>query len=137
MTTAEFLAPNFTTRGEKAKPAKGCDGCDSKDCFSVSATATITFDVNINVDLPKGSDFTDLKECEQKQVQKAIDTILAPHERKHVAAFSKYKGTVRKAISGLACRADVESGDAFTKLAEPVATTEASKRSASGRGASK
>ncbi|HZY41461.1 MAG TPA: hypothetical protein VFF59_05615, partial [Anaerolineae bacterium] len=64
LTTAEFLAPTFTTTGEKASPAKGCDGCDNKDCLKVSATAVITFDVNVNVDLPSGSDFTDLKECE-------------------------------------------------------------------------
>ena len=137
LTTADFLAPTFTTSNEKGTPAKGCDGCGDKDCFNVTATATITFDANISVNLPSGSDFSDKKECEQKQIQTAIDTILKPHEQRHVAAFSAYKGTVSKPVQAKVCREDVESGAALTKAAGAIANAEGSTRSASARAASK
>jgi hypothetical protein len=137
LTTADFLAPTFTTTNEKAAPAKGCDGCDDRDCFTVTANAVITFDVNINVNLPSGSDFTDMKECEQKQIQHAIDTILKPHEQRHVAAFKTYKGKVTKPVRAKACRDDVQSGAALTAAAETAANAEGSTRNASARAASK
>ena len=61
------------------------------------------------VTLPSVSDFPGLTPCQQRRVQHAIDTVLAPHEQQHVKAFRRYNGTTRRAFDLTVCRDQFDS----------------------------
>jgi hypothetical protein len=50
------------------------------------------------------ADFPNLTPCQQQRVQNAIDTVLAPHEQEHVAAFQRYNGTISTPFNLTICR---------------------------------
>ncbi|MHB8628581.1 MAG: hypothetical protein ACYDBJ_09385 [Aggregatilineales bacterium] len=65
----------------------------------VQATGTITctYTVSTQVTLPGAP--SDLSACETGKVNNAIQTILAPHEQRHVAAFRGYAGRTVRSFS--------------------------------------
>jgi hypothetical protein len=89
------------TKGE------GCEGCPPKDCANVAGTVDSTFTANPKVELPKVSDFPDLTPCQEKRVQEAIDTKIAPHEQEHVTRFKTYDGQTSLPFSVTACKSEL------------------------------
>lgn len=106
LTEANFSS-SFRTRNLRTSAASGCDTCD--DCVHVTGTLISTFRVTTTVTLPSVSDFPDLTACQRRRVRNAINNVLAPHERQHVAAFRTYNGTVRTPIDLTICRTDLDS----------------------------
>ena len=106
LTEANFSS-SFRTRNLRTSAATGCDTCD--DCVHVTGTLISTFRVTTTVTLPSVSDFPDLTACQRRRVRAAINNVLAPHERQHVAAFRTYNGTVRTPIDLTICRTDLDS----------------------------
>jgi len=99
---ADYVMPNTALQ-----QGSDCDGCEGRDCVSITAPVTITYSVSTSVTLPSASDYPDLSECEARNVQNAIDTVLAPHEQEHVDAVTPYNGSETVTFSGTYCRSDV------------------------------
>ena len=92
-TNARF-SNSFTTQNVITTAATDCDGCAANQCIHATGTLQSTFQVSTTVTLPQVADFPTLTPCQQTRVQNAIDTVLAPHEQQHVAAFQTYIGIV-------------------------------------------
>ena len=78
-TRADYDGGTFRTENTRVRPAEGCEGC-TDDCVRVTGMLVATYRVTTTVTLPGADDFPDLTPCERRQVQDAIDTVLAPHE---------------------------------------------------------
>lgn len=102
-TTFEFAQPTFSLGETPIRHATDCEGCEDSECVSVSGPVTISYSVNTQVILPSVSDFPGLSECEQAAVQNAIDTVLDPHEQRHVTELHKYDGTETVSFTGKFC----------------------------------
>ena len=61
------------------------------------------------VTLPSVADYPDLSTSQKKRLQTTINTILAPHEQKHVAAFRKYNGTTSRPFDLTICKGELDS----------------------------
>lgn len=94
-TNATFNS-SWKTTNQKTTRGQNCEECGSSDCVNVAGTLVNTFTVSTTVTLPEVPD--DLTPCQRKRVRKAIDTMLKPHEQRHVRAFRTFNGTTRKAF---------------------------------------
>lgn len=113
-TTAHFddeNASGFAVEEAKLSHAKACESecADGDPCVDLNGTLKNTYDVPITVDLPDLSSM-DLTDCERKQAQEWIDTVLEPHEQEHVAKFKTFNGKTSHPISitGL-CRSEMQT----------------------------
>jgi hypothetical protein len=106
LTHGNFDGGKYSTKSTVSK-GQDCEGCKPKDCTTVSGTVESTFTANPKVELPKVSDFPDLTPCQQKRVQEAIDTKIAPHEQEHVTRFKTYDGQTSLPFSVTACRSEL------------------------------
>jgi hypothetical protein len=102
-TNAGFSS-SFQTIDVEVTAGRGCKGCQRQDCVQVVGTLESTFTVATTVTLPSVADFPDLTPCQQQRVRDAINNVLAPHEQQHVAAFSRYNGTVQTPFDLTLCR---------------------------------
>lgn len=102
-TNARF-SNSFATQNVVTTAATGCDGCAANQCIHATGTLQSTFQVSTTVTLPQVADFPTLTPCQQARVQNAIDTVLAPHEQQHVAAFQTYIGIVSTPFDITLCR---------------------------------
>lgn len=107
-TDAAYDGGRFHTQNVTARPATDCTGCSGRRCVHVTGTLEATYSVATTVTLPRVSDFTGLTPCQQRRVQEAIDTVLAPHEQEHVRAFQQYNGTTRRAFDLTLCRSEFD-----------------------------
>jgi hypothetical protein len=107
-TDASYDGGRFQTQNVTVQPATDCTGCSGRRCVHVTGTLEATYSVSTTVTLPRVADFPDLTPCQQRRVQNAIDTILAPHEQQHVAAFQQYDGTTRRAFDLTLCRSEFD-----------------------------
>ncbi len=94
------------TEDLRTERATGCEGCSDADCVRVTGTLVTTYSVSPTVTLPSVSDYPDLTPCQQRRVQDAIDSVLAPHEQEHVRAFQTYNGTTRRRFDLTICRSE-------------------------------
>lgn len=106
-TDASFSS-SFRTSGVRMKDAEGCS-CSEDKCVRASGVLTASYNAQTKVTLPKVSDYPELSASQKRNFQKAIVTILAPHERQHVAAFKKYNGTTSRRFDLTLCRSEVDS----------------------------
>jgi hypothetical protein len=98
---------NSMTAPGSSAPAKDCDGCSDAECVSNTGTVISTFTANPVITLPSVPD--GLNECEQKAVQKFINTTLKAHEQQHVAAFNTYRGTVKTPYTYKGCASGLDA----------------------------
>ncbi len=103
-----FNPEQFSVGETPLQQGSDCDGCEGRDCVSVSTEVTITYSVTTNVVLPSPDDFPGLSDCERANVQNAIDTVLAPHEQEHVDTLHQYDGTETVPFSATFCRGDFD-----------------------------
>jgi Domain of unknown function (DUF4157) len=96
---------SFRTTDEVTEAGTGCRGCRGPNCVHVTGTLITDYAVNTRVTLPRVSQFRRLTPCQRERVQDAIDTVLAPHEQKHVDAFNTYNGTTEQPFDLTVCRA--------------------------------
>jgi hypothetical protein len=75
----------------------------------VTGTLVASYSVTTTVTLPRVSDFPNLTPCQRRRVQDAIDNVLAPHEREHVAAFNTYNGVTRRPFDLTLRRSDFDA----------------------------
>jgi hypothetical protein len=102
-TEADF-SNSFRTRNVVTGRATDCTSCSEGQCVHVMGTLAATYGVTTSVTLPRVSDFPTLTPCQQQRVQHAIDSVLAPHERQHVAAFNTYSGMTQRPFDLTLCR---------------------------------
>jgi hypothetical protein len=107
-TDADFDGGSFRTANARVRGATGCEGCADDQCVHVTGTLLATYSVTTSVTLPRVSDFPDLTPCQRRRVQDAIDNVLAPHERQHVAAFRTYSGTTSRPFDLRLCRSELD-----------------------------
>lgn len=100
--------PSFKTAGVKVKDGEGCSCAEGK-CIRAKGTLHANYAVDIKVNLPKLSDYPDLTDKQKKRFQKAVTTVLAPHEQKHVAAFRKYRGKTSRPFDITVCESEFDS----------------------------
>lgn len=104
-TDADFDGGSFETRNVRVSAAHGCDSCGAGDpCIRARGVLVARYHVTTTVTLPSAADFPDLTPCQRARVQHAIDTVLAPHEQRHVRAFRHYNGVVRTPFDVTLCR---------------------------------
>jgi hypothetical protein len=103
-TDADFNGGDFHTEKGRTRPATGCAGCGADDCIRATGKLVIDFRAPTRVTLPHVSDFPNLTPCQVRRVQAAITNVLAPHEQRHVRAFSRYDGTVTRSFDLTLCR---------------------------------
>jgi len=98
--------PNFTfpyrLEGERCRRAVGCRGCRPVNCVRCTGTLVVRYISSPRVRLPRVP--RGLRPCQRRIVRAAIDNILAPHERQHVAALNTYNGTTRRPYGITGCR---------------------------------
>jgi hypothetical protein len=104
-TDATYDGGAFATEDVSASRATGCT-CTGSPCVHVTGTLTARYSVSTTVTLPRASDYPDLTECQRQRVQHAIDTVLAPHEQEHVAAFRTYDGSTSRRFDRTLCQAE-------------------------------
>ena len=102
-TNARF-SNSFAIQNVVTTAATDCDGCVANQCIHAVGILQSTFQVVITVTLPQVADFPTLTPCQQTRVQNAIDTVLAPHEQQHVAAFQTYIGIISTPFDLTLCR---------------------------------
>ena len=105
-TDADFDGGSFETTGVRVRPGTGCGGCG--DCIHVTGTLVAHYSVATHVTLPSVSDYPNLTSCQRRRVQHAINTVLAPHEQRHVRAFRRYNGTTRRHFDLTLCRTEFD-----------------------------
>ncbi len=91
----------------RTRPSIDCDECSAPDCIVSSGTIVSTFRSAITVTLPPVPD--GLSDCETAAVRRFINTTLRNHEQQHVAAFSKYNGTVRTPFTYTGCKSGLQA----------------------------
>lgn len=110
LTEAHFNGGSFETQSVRVSAAEGCDSCSEPDpCVHVTGVLVSRFHVTTTVTLPSVADYPDLTPCQQRRVQDAITNVLAPHEQRHVRAFSQYNGVTRTPFDLTLCRSEFES----------------------------
>lgn len=109
VTHFDFNEHTYSLPDTQLRQGSDCDGCEGRDCVSISADVTISYSLNTRVELPSVADYPDLTTCEQRNVQNAIDTVLAPHEQEHVDALHQYDGSETVSFSATLCRNEIES----------------------------
>ena len=137
LTTADFANASVAgnTTNTKGVASTGCDGCsDSDPCAQFTATLVTTYSVPISIDLPD-LDSMNLNECEYKQCEHWIKTVLEPHEKKHEAAFQAYNGSTSRPVSIKCCNSQgpakmKEKIDEMVKEEEEKRRTSAKAKSA-------
>lgn len=107
-TDADFNS-SFRTTNVTVRQGEGCEGCSGTDCVHTTGNLVATYSVTTNVTLPRVSDYEGLSPCQQRRVQEAIDTTLAPHEQEHVDAFRTYNGRTRHRFDLTLCRSEFDS----------------------------
>lgn len=102
-TKADFTKPpDYSTSDTKTTRGTQCAGCPPENCVHVSGTLTTTYTVTTKIYMPEMPD--GLSPCETKKVRTAMDTVLLPHEKEHVAAFEQYNGTTERQYSFDTCK---------------------------------
>ena len=104
-TDANLDGSSFKTSGVKVQKGEGCS-CDEGECIRAKGQLNARYSVRTKVTLPKVSDYTNLSQSQKKRLQHTINTILAPHEQKHVAAFRKYNGSTSRPFDLTLCKGD-------------------------------
>ncbi|HKU49648.1 MAG TPA: hypothetical protein VJP79_06835 [Nitrososphaera sp.] len=99
--------PSFKTANVKVRDAEGCS-CTEGKCIRAKGTLQANYAVDIKVSLPRVSDYSDLNTSQKKRFQTAVNTILAPHEQKHVAAFRKYRGKTSRPFDFTTCEDELD-----------------------------
>lgn len=107
-TDAAYDGGSFATQGVSAARAQGCQ-CTGSPCVHVTGTLTARYAVTTTVTLPSVADYPALSACQRQRVQTAIDTVLAPHEQQHVAAFRQYDGTTSRPFDLTLCRGEFDA----------------------------
>jgi hypothetical protein len=107
-TEAIFDGGSFKTAGVKLQESEGCS-CTEDKCIRARGKLNARYAVRTKVTLPSVSDYPDLSSPQKKRLQTTINTILAPHEQKHVAAFRKYNGTTSRPFDLTICKGEFES----------------------------
>lgn len=107
-TEAFFDGSSFKTAGVKVQEAEGCS-CTEDKCIRARGKLNARYSVHTKVTLPSVSDYPDLSTSQKKRLQTTINTILAPHEQKHVAAFRKYNGTTSRPFDLTICKGEFDS----------------------------
>ena len=101
-TDATFGPPTFRTERERLSRGTGCDACQPNDCVHLTGMVRTTYTTATVVTLPTVD--PDLPACQRVRVQRAIRTVLAPHEQQHVRAFNTYSGVTNRPFQLTACR---------------------------------
>jgi hypothetical protein len=104
-TRARFNGGSFRTENVTTLPASSCRGCGRRNCVNVTGDLVTEYVVTTTVTLPRVSQFPRLTPCQRERVQDGIDTVLAPHEQEHVAAFEQYNGETQRSFNMVTCRA--------------------------------
>ena len=96
-TTANYTSdtPTIVPNPPKATKAKGCPDCGDKSCIRARGTYVVTYASNPTVTLPDldGYGFTD---CQRKNAEKFVKSVLSPHEQEHVKAFKTHFDGTKK-----------------------------------------
>jgi hypothetical protein len=130
-TDATFDGGNFETQNVRVSAAENCESCAEGDpCIRARGILVARFHVTTAVTLPSANDFPDLTPCQRARVQHAINTVLAPHEERHVQAFRQYNGVTRTPFDVTLCRSQ------FDSTIQSMFDTQASTRRASAQAAS-
>jgi hypothetical protein len=108
-TDATFDGGAFETEHVRVSAADGCACGDGDPCIRARGILVARFHVATTVTLPRVADFPDLTPCQRTRVQRAITTILAPHEQQHVQAFRQYNGITRTPFDVTLCRSEFDS----------------------------
>lgn len=109
-TDAQFDGGSFETQNVRVSAAEGCTACgDGDPCIRARGMLVARFHVTTTVTLPSVDDFPDLTPCQRARVQRAITTVLAPHEQQHVQAFRQYNGVTRTPFDVTLCRSEFDS----------------------------
>ncbi len=103
-TTANY-SHSHTSQNEVVTPATGCGRCGrGAPCVEISGEVESTFATNPVVTLPSATQFRGLNDCQRQRVQDGIDTVLSPHEDRHVAVFRTYDGTLTTPFTFKLCQ---------------------------------
>lgn len=109
-TDADYDGGSFATQNVRVSAAQGCEACgDGDPCIRARGTLVARYHVTTTVTLPSADDFPDLTPCQRARVQRAIDTVLAPHEQEHVRAFRRYNGVTRTPFDVTLCRSEFDA----------------------------
>jgi len=106
-TEATFGPPTFRTERERVSRGANCDDCQPNDCIHMTGTLRTSYTTATVVTLPTVD--PDLPACQRVRLQRAIRTVLAPHEQQHVRAFKTYSGVTNRPFQLTACRAAIEA----------------------------
>jgi hypothetical protein len=117
--------------GQVSKPritrAKGCDCPAEQPCLQASATLTVTYAVQVTIDMPgmPGG----LTACQQGRVREFLRNVLGPHEREHARRLRTYNGTTQQQFTVKGCGHE-ELAQAAQDKSQELHTAEADKRAA-------
>ena len=98
--------------------------------MTASATVICDYSLPINVTLPTLP--TDLNDCERQRAQTWIDTVLAPHEQRHVRAFEAYNGSTTRQVRFNACNSAAQ-GELATRVQSMLDSEQASRQASAQR----
>jgi len=91
----------------KASKAKGCKTkCPGSICINVSGVHVIKFKASPTITMPSRSEYSHLRPCQIKRVEKWMRKVLYPHEVAHKKAFETYNGIVRKPFKFKICKSE-------------------------------
>jgi hypothetical protein len=135
-TYAKFK-PTLRTEAVHVSQGTGCQGCAGRECVQVTGTLVVTCTVTTKVKLPRVSDFPNLRPCQQERLQKAIEKVLAPHEKQHVDALHTYDGSIRRAFDLNLCRSRLKSNINETREIRQMAVAEEQARRRAAKKASR
>jgi hypothetical protein len=88
------------------------------------------YSVPINVTLPTLP--SDLNDCERQKAQTWIDTVLAPHEQRHVRAFEAYNGSTTRQVRFNACNSAAQ-GELATRVQSMLDSEQVSRQASAQR----
>ena len=106
-TDATFGPPTFRTHHERLSRGTGCDACPPNECVHMTGMLRTNYTTSTVVTLPTVD--PGLARCQRERVQRAIRTVLAPHEQQHVRAFNTYSGVTNRPFQLTTCRTDIEA----------------------------
>ena len=107
-TDATFGPPTFRTERERLGRGTGCDdACQPNDCLHLTGMLRTSYTTATVVTLPTVD--PDLPACQRVRLQRAIRTVLAPHEQQHVRAFNTYSGVTNRPFRLTGCRDVIEA----------------------------
>jgi hypothetical protein len=107
-TYADYDGGSYSTANVKVRSSEECECGEEDKCIRAKGTLNAKYSVSTRVTLPSVSQYPNLTAPQKKRLQQVINSVLAPHEQKHVAAFRKYNGKTSRPFDLTICRSEFD-----------------------------